>query len=103
MKTNEENLKAAKELFERCLHIMETKNHDYASSTNFFKNLSLSEYLGVAKTENGIVTRLLDKIIRICNGIQREYSVKDEKIDDTILDAINYLALLYLYLMDQHK
>jgi hypothetical protein len=101
--TTEEHLKMAEGIFQKCLQIMKDKNHDYAGDVDFFKNLSLSEYLGVTKTENGIVTRFLDKVIRICNGLQFEYQVKDENMFATLEDAINYLTLLYMYIKTHPK
>lgn len=45
------------------------------------------------------MTRMTDKFTRLASLLQpgREAQVKDESIDDTLDDFINYLALLKAY------
>jgi len=77
--------------------LMEKKNHDYAGHRGLspFANFETSEALGVVKTEQGIMVRLLDKVKRICTFLEAgEFKVEDEKLDDTVLDLINYTVIL---------
>lgn len=76
--------------------LMERKSHDYAGAAgdDTLANFTLLETLGVAPTEIGIYARLLDKIRRLSSCLTQDMAV-DETMDDTIVDAINYLIILY--------
>jgi hypothetical protein len=91
-------LEHIKKTFDNCLNIVELKNSDYAGSQDYpFKNFENSLLIGVSP-ERGILVRITDKLSRISNLLNSEAKVKDEKIEDTINDAINYLAILKAYL-----
>lgn len=79
--------------FEKCLEIARRKNADYSSGVDPFRNFRNSQAVGVSP-ERGILVRLSDKITRISNLLDKEADVKEETINDTIEDAINYLAIL---------
>jgi len=81
------------ETFEQALRIVEAKNKDYASEDDGLKNFRSAELVKISM-EKSILVRLLDKIMRISNLIDRPNAVIDEPITDSILDAINYLAIL---------
>src|SRR5690606_32638807 len=90
-----------RQTFEECLEISKAKNHDYTQGgENALKNFELVEYLGITDTTTGIAVRLADKFSRLATLLTREAKVTDEKIDGTIKDAINYLALLRASLED---
>ena len=76
-----------------CISILEKKNADYASESDPLKNFNASEIVGVDR-ERAILVRIMDKISRISNLLDRDPLVKDESLEDTINDAINYLAIL---------
>ena len=97
MTTQKELLKDLKDTFAECLEIAQKKNSDYAGCDDAYKNFRSVEILGI-KTETGIITRLMDKIVRISNLLNKNPDVVDEKIEDTINDAINYLAILKSYI-----
>ncbi|NCD07265.1 MAG: hypothetical protein EOL97_14220 [Spirochaetia bacterium] len=82
--------------FKGCLDIAKTKNIDYANSNNPFKNFEMSLQVGV-NPDRAILVRLSDKISRISNLLNREGKIKEERLEDTIDDAINYLAILKAY------
>ena len=90
--------------YAKCIEIMEAKNADYATAEDPLKNFRMCEQFGVS-TSKGIMIRLSDKITRIGNLLDHEANVKDESIEDTILDACNYLMILYYSLKekDGHK
>lgn len=92
-----------RELFGRALAVMEKKNHDYSSEEDPLKNFRFSEYVGVATTEQAILVRMLDKVARLANMVNgKEMKVEEEKFEDTVLDLINYAAILaYAYKQGQ--
>lgn len=92
-----ENIKAT---YDKGIELIERKNHDYAGIDNPFKNFESALVVGIP-VERAILVRVLDKLSRVSNLLGNEASVKDEAIEDTILDAINYLAILKAYLDDQ--
>lgn len=97
--TTKQFFKELDNTFKECLNIAKKKNSDYANSGDPFKNFKGSEFIGV-NPARAILVRLSDKISRIANLLDREEKVKDEKIEDTINDAINYLAILKSYIKE---
>lgn len=90
-----------KQTFADCLHLSVKKSGDYASQEDPFKNFRLFETMmrdvdlsKCDKTEIAMIVRLCDKFQRITTLIGKEPDVSDEKMADTIEDAINYLAIL---------
>jgi hypothetical protein len=90
-------LVSVQETFNECEKLCSLKNQDYAGDGNPFKNFELSRIVGVSP-ERAILVRLTDKLSRISNLLDRKEVVLDEKITDTINDAIVYLAILKAYL-----
>lgn len=86
---------------EEMLETARRKNEDYAQGEDPFQNFRLSEYMGFCDTARGILVRISDKMQRICNLLDKEASVVDERIVDTCLDAANYFLLLRAYLETQ--
>lgn len=83
--------------FSDCMNTAIRKNHDYGGSNNDpYANFRNSTIAGVP-VERGILVRLMDKMSRISTLLDKEAHVKDEAVDDTIDDAINYLAILKSY------
>jgi len=83
--------------YKTAVEIVKAKNHDYAGTTDPFKNFKNSEFFNIP-VEKGILVRLGDKMARISNLLDSEAQVKDEKITDSIVDALNYLAILKAWL-----
>lgn len=90
-------------LYRRNVDTARAKNNDYSSQGDAFSNFRLCEVLGLCKTEVAILVRLLDKIGRIAHLINRRPAVCDETMHDTIMDAINYLAILDVYVTHQDE
>ena len=83
--------------FTACYETATRKNHDYGGSNNDpYANFRNSTIAGVS-IERGILVRLMDKMSRIASLLDKEAMVIDEAVDDTIDDAINYLAILKSY------
>lgn len=86
-----------KKMFDIC----KAKNQDYSGEADFaFANFMVVETgFNVASVEQGFFTRMCDKFSRIGNFIKKGVlAVKDESIEDTILDFCNYLILMAAYL-----
>lgn len=84
--------------FKEALIISTAKNKDYADHDNPFKNFNLSAQVVGISIPKGIMVRIMDKMTRISNLLERENVIKDEKIEDTIKDAMNYLNIMLTYL-----
>ena len=85
--------------FNDCIKLIDAKNADYASSEDPFLNFRAAEKNGIATVETAMLVRMQDKWARIINLIKKDEPAKvlDETVDDTILDMINYLAILRAY------
>lgn len=75
------------------------KNADYTGdNTDPFFNFTLVEKLGICQTEIGFLTRMTDKLSRIAGSLRTpDLKVKDESIDDTLIDLANYCVILAIY------
>ncbi len=87
-----------KQIFDDALKILKAKSHDYSGDTNPFKNFEISSAVSGVDVPTTILIRLSDKLSRIGTLLHNDAMVDDEKIEDTIKDAINYLAILLMYL-----
>ena len=103
----EELLKIHEKLCVRAESLMEKKNHDYsggAASEDPFLNFTRVERLGITDTKRGFLVRLTDKLSRLITFVDTGvYEVPDEKVEDTILDMINYSVLLYAYIESEKR
>lgn len=79
--------------FAKALTIVAKKNGDYGAVSDTFANFRGAVYLGLSE-EKGILMRMMDKIIRINHLLDHPAYVTEESMDDTILDLINYAAIL---------
>ena len=80
------------------LDIVEKKNTDYATEADPYKNFRFSQLINIG-VEKAILQRVCDKMARVNNVIERgEVAVKDETVTDTLLDIINYIAILKVYI-----
>lgn len=87
------------ELFARAADIIKKKNDDYASPGEVFKNFDAVRALGITSTEKGFLVRMTDKMSRLSTFAERgELSVKEESVEDAIVDLINYACLLGAYI-----
>ena len=84
------------DLCDAARELMRLKNHDYAGegSSNPWMNFERSELMGVCKTEQAFMVRILDKISRLITFVDAgQLQVKEESVFDSIVDLINYLVL----------
>lgn len=91
-------------VYKRCVETAEKKNADYSGhADNAFRNFTYVELMGIASAEAGIMVRLSDKFSRMSNLLKSDPKVVEEKLEDTIEDAINYLAILHAYISSKKK
>jgi len=86
-----------KHLFDKAEGIMKSKNADYSNPESTGDDLA--NFRGSTKVQvpvpKGIYIRLGDKMSRIETFLNRGTFEVDESIEDTVVDAINYLVILY--------
>lgn len=92
----------------KMVEIARAKNADYAgASSDPFGNFRHVEDLGIARTGQGFLTRMTDKLCRVATFEQKgALEVKDETVEDTLLDLANYSLLLaawFAYLRSEDR
>ena len=95
-----EYLKEFEQLTTKMLETTKKKNSDYTGDDNSpFKNFTMVETMGFSTTEQGFLTRMTDKIMRVSSFVKNgTLQVKDESATDTLLDLANYALLMICYL-----
>tara|TARA_R100000008_G_scaffold43716_1_gene25340 strand:+ start:593 stop:1030 length:438 start_codon:yes stop_codon:yes gene_type:complete len=92
------------ELCKMARDLMSRKNHDYAGSEGDspWMNFQRSEIMGICKTQQAFMVRIMDKVSRLITFINNgELMVKEEGVEDSIIDIINYMVLLSAFLKDK--
>ena len=85
---------------------MRVKNHDYAGKDTEtpWMNFQWSEIMGLCKTEQAFMVRILDKISRLITyTTSGELMVKGEGVKDSIVDIINYMVLFSAFIEDKQE
>jgi len=88
--------------YAKSLEIMKKKNVDYAGDGDPFKNFRTVENFGIS-LEQGILVRMSDKISRIGNLLLTTAQVKDESIEDTLIDLMGYSNIMLVALQNKKK
>lgn len=102
--TRDELLKIHSTLCDKAQSLMRRKNADYAGNHGMepFANFTRTEAMGICTTEKGMLVRMTDKMSRLSSFMEAgEFQVKDESLEDTVLDMINYSVLLWAYLKEK--
>ena len=102
--TKQQYFEFSERFFSECIEISKRKNADYTGqNTDPFSNFQSVEALGI-KTEQGFLTRMMDKMKRIASFVENgELQVKDESVKDTLRDLANYSCLLAGYIESKKK
>jgi len=103
--TREQYFEFHKQCCDKMLEITKKKNHDYSGfDSDPFANFTVVEKTGISTTEQGFLTRIMDKISRINSFVkQGVLKVENEKIEDTCIDACNYLILFLGYIKSKNE
>lgn len=98
--TKEEFMRFHMEFCTDMMNITKAKNADYTgNSPDPFANFTRVEAIGIASTEVGFLTRMMDKLCRINSYVQKnQLLVKDESVSDTLKDLANYCILFAGYI-----
>lgn len=95
----EDFLKEIGETFVAAAQLIGWKNNDYAQDNDAFLNFQDTADFAVTDVETIIYARLGEKMSRLRNlrGREEEREESNETVDDTLLDAINFLAILRVW------
>lgn len=96
----DEYLEYHKSMCERMVEITKNKNADYTGTNpDPFANFGTVDVLGITTGEIGFLVRMSDKFMRITSFVQKGILlVKDESIEDTLIDLANYCILFAGYI-----
>jgi hypothetical protein len=85
--------------------ITRAKNADYTGEgSDPFANFTRVEALGITDTGRGFLVRMTDKLARITSFVQKGVlEVKDESVEDTLMDLANYCALMAAYIRSRKE
>ncbi len=98
--TKKEYMKYHSDCCNRMIEITKVKNADYSGVGNDpFRNFKAVGFYEEKWILIGFITRMTDKFGRLASFIQRGVLyVKDETIEDSLLDLANYCILLCGYI-----
>lgn len=84
----------------RMIDITAAKNHDYTGAGDDpFANFRNIKNCGGVSPEQGFLVRMNDKMARISSFVEKGIlQVKDESVNDTLLDLANYCILMAGYI-----
>lgn len=91
-------------ILDKCKPILSSKAYDYSSNSDLHSNFKLAEALA-SEFPNPYKTYVVligMKLARISQLLQKG-EVKHESLDDSFLDGINYLALMYERYKEEQK
>jgi len=93
-------LELHKQFCDKARELSARKNSDYAGHAGDkpFANFEGVEAMGITSTERGFLVRMTDKLSRLstfCDG--GIFEVKDESVEDTCMDLVNYAILFYAF------
>ena len=88
-------------LLDKMRDLHSRKNHDYAGNANPLRNFYKCKEMGLTPLQ-GIMVRLTDKWSRLESFMQQGVlEVKDESVEDTLLDSAVYSLLAILLFREQ--
>ncbi len=94
-------LEETRSILDRCMVILSKKNHDYSEVTDAFANFKSSAELAGITPAQSLLTLLGMKMARLSQLIGNGKQPMNEKIEDSLIDVINYTLLLRGVLQEQ--
>lgn len=103
--TKDEYMKFHQECCDKMIAITKAKNADYTGTDpDPFSNFSRVHSLGICSIEQGFLVRMTDKLSRISSFVQKGVlEVKDESVEDTLLDLANYSLLMAGFIKSERE
>ena len=104
MTEQEKYVLAASAVFKDCLKVLNQRSLKYTGTGDPFARVRESADIADVTPVQGIMTRFGDKIGRLKLILRQEVpdgvdtSATDESLADTLIDAINYLVILKLFM-----
>jgi len=95
-------LKHIETTFKNALELIRRKNQDYSKTENAFANFEFARLVGL-DVSRAILLRVVDKIARLSNLLDKDIAVVDESLQDTCIDVVNYMAILMAYLDNEKQ
>lgn len=83
------------QLFSRCTRILAAKANDYATEADAFQNFREIGELAKLTAPTVLFTLLAKHLMSIRKAVIDGTELQVEGLDERIIDAINYLAILY--------
>jgi hypothetical protein len=94
----DKHFREVEDTFAAGLLVMQAKNEDYAKDADPYSNFRFAAQAAGISMEQGMLYLLGIKLARLENLISAPpESVNNEPLDDTLLDLINYAAILKAY------
>lgn len=84
------------DLFDKCKDILVSKGHDYSTEKDNHSNFKYSGFIAEAfpVEYKSYAVLIGTKLARISTLLQKK-EAKNESIEDSFIDLINYVALMY--------
>lgn len=104
MTEQEKYVLAASAVFKDCLKVLNQRSLKYTGTGDPFARIYESADIADVTPVQGIMTRFGDKVGRLKLLLRQEVpaiedlSAVDESMEDTLIDAINYLVILKLFI-----
>ena len=90
-------------LFDRCVELMRNKSNDYAEGGDAFLNFKTAAQIAGISPEQTLLTLLGMKLSRLTQLVSKGKKAKNESVEDTLLDLINYVVLLRGMIKEQEN
>jgi hypothetical protein len=90
-------------LLNRCIELLRSKSHDYAEGGDAFVNFKTAAQVAGISPEQTLLTLLGMKISRLTQLVAKGKKAKNESVEDTMLDIINYVLLLRGMMQEQEN
>lgn len=102
---NDNDIKKAAfdELYKKGFDTIIKKGADYANDTNGFANFEKVAHMLDMDTRKVFLFYITTKLVRLSELFEGNTKPKNESVEDTIMDFVNYAVLLKAWLMKQSK